>query len=306
MEGTKAITTFVEMCQRACELGPKRVGVVQADDDVALTAASDALLLGIAKPVLIGNVDAIRRQAVSLGLHELADRAEFVSSDKPAETAVRLAHEGRIDILMKGHLRTDQLLHPILDKQNGLRTGRQLCDIALCEYRGEGGPRLLGMSDGGITVAPTLEQKKQIILGAVDVLHCLGLARPKIALMSAVEVVSEAMPSTQDAAALTAMAASGVFGEADVYGPLALDNALFDWAARAKGITHPVAGHADFLVVPTIEAGNLLAKSILFLAGWPFAHVVVGAAVPILIPSRAENSQQKVNSIALGVLYAAR
>lgn len=306
IEQTKVINTFVEMIHRACEAGPKRVGVVQADDDVALTAASDALLLGLATPVLIGDKQRIRKQAESLGLLELLDHAEVINSDKPAEAAVCMAREGSIDILMKGHLRTDQLLHSVLDKEIGLRTGRQLCDVAICEYRGDGGPRLLGISDGGITVMPSLEQKKQIILGAIDVLHSLGMVRPKVAVMSAVEVVCDAMPSTKEAGALTEMAASGVFGEADVYGPLALDNALFEWAARAKGITSPVAGHADFLVVPTIEAGNLLAKSILFLAGWPFAHVVIGATVPILIPSRAENSQQKVNSIALGVLNAAR
>jgi phosphate butyryltransferase len=161
-------------------------------------------------------------------------------------------------------------------------------------------------TDGGLTIAPSLEQKKQIILGAIDVLRCLGIMRPKIAVMSAIEVVSNAMPSTLDARALTKMGAAGEFGEAAVYGPLALDNALFDWAAKAKGIEHAVAGHADCLVNPTIEAGNLLAKAIIFLAGRAFAHVVVGATTPILIPSRVESAQDKVNSIALGVLYAAR
>ena len=139
-----------------------------------------------------------------------------------------------------------------------------------------------------------------------NLLHCLGIPRPKIAIMSAIEVVSNAMPSTIDAQALTEMGAAGEFGDAEVYGPLALDNALFDWAAKAKGIHHPVAGHADCLVMPSIEAGNLLAKSIIFLAGRPFAHVVVGAKTPILIPSRVESAQDKVNAMALGVLYAAR
>jgi phosphotransacetylase len=122
-------------------------------------------------------------------------------------------------------------------------------------------------TDGGITIAPGLEQKRQIILGAIDLLHCLGMERPKIAVMSAVEVVSSAIQSTVDAKALTKMGAAGGFGDAEVYGPLALDNALFDWAAEAKGIDHPVAGHADCLVNPSIEAGNLLAKAIIFLAG---------------------------------------
>jgi phosphate butyryltransferase len=307
---TSPLTSFAEIRRRAHVLGPKRVGVVLADDDVALAAASDAMLKGLAIPVLIGDPNRIRVHAESIGLFELAECAEYVSSGHDAahaaQTAVGLAREGAVDILMKGHLRTDELLHPVLDKQNGLRTGHLLCDIAICEFPDIDGSRLVGLSDGGINVAPTLDQKRQIILAAIDALHCLGIAHPKIAIMSAVEVVIDAMPSTQEAHALTQLAATGAFGEADVYGPLALDNALFEWAAHAKGITHPVAGHADFLVMPNIEAGNLLAKSVIFLAGWRFAHVVVGATVPLLIPSRVETAQAKVNSIALGVLYAAR
>ncbi len=306
-EELKLICTFAELRERARELGPKRVGVVLADDDVALTAASDALLSRIATPVLIGDETAIRSRAESLGLMELARRAEFVAaSEDAAEIAVSMARGGSIDILMKGHLRTDQLLHPVLDKEHGLRTGRVLCDVAVFEHRDPKGTRMVATTDGGLTVAPTLEQKRQIIHGAIELLHCLGIPRPKIAIMSAIEVVSEAMPSTIDAKALTEMGLAGEFGDAEVYGPLALDNALLDWAAKAKGINHPVAGHADCLLMPSIEAGNLLAKSIIFLAGRPFAHVVVGAKTPILIPSRVESAQDKVNAMALGVLYAAR
>ena len=321
VEQVKPIRNFAGLRERACELGPKRVGVVLAEDDVALMAASDALVSRIARPVLIGEEGKIRARAEGLGLSELVAGAEFVAAgENAAEIAVGMAREGSIDILMKGHLRTDQLFHPVLDKEKGLRTGRLLCDVAVFEHhdpphgrrpvRGgpgdEAGTRLVATTDGGLTIAPTLEQKKQIILGAIDVLHCLGILRPKIAIMSAIEVVSNAMPSTLDARALTEMGAAGEFGDAEVYGPLALDNALFDWAAKAKGIEHPVAGHADCLVNPSIEAGNLLAKAVIFLAGRAFAHVVVGAKTPILIPSRVESAQDKVNSIALGVLYAAR
>jgi len=307
VEQVKLIRTFTELRERARELGPKRVGVVLAEDEVALTAASDALLSRIALPVLIGDEQKIRARTQALGLAELEQRAEFVAAaENAAEVAVSMAREGSIDILMKGHLRTDQLFHPVLDKQKGLRTGRLLCDVAVFEHHDEAGTRLVATTDGGLTIAPILDQKKQIILGAIEVLHCLGILRPKIAIMSAIEVVSNAMLSTLDAKALTEMGVAGEFGEAEVYGPLALDNALFDWAARAKGIEHCVAGHADCLVNPTIEAGNLLAKAIIFLAGRAFAHVVVGAKSPILIPSRVESAQDKVNSIALGVLNAAR
>lgn len=307
VEQVKLIRTFAELRDRARELGPKRVGVVLAEDDVALMAASDALLSHIALPVLIGNEQKIRTRARALGLAELANRAEFSPAGENApEAAVSLARQGAIEVLMKGHLRTDQLLHPVLDKETGLRTGRLLCDVAVFEHHDEDGARLVTTTDGGLNIAPTLDHKRQIILGAIDVLHCLGIIHPKIAIMSAIEVVSEAIASTTDAKALTEMGASGAFGDAEVYGPLALDNALFAWAAKAKGITHPVAGHADCLVNPTIEAANLLAKAIIFLAGREFAHVVVGARTPILIPSRVESAQDKVNAMALGVLYAAR
>jgi phosphate butyryltransferase len=307
LQAAEGIRTFAELKKQAREVGPKRVGVVLADDEVALTAAADALRIGIALPVLIGDPQRIRARAEALGLTDLEAKAEFVSATgNAAEIAVKLAREGSIDILMKGHLRTDQLLHPVLDKEKGLRTGRLLCDVAFFEQRGAGGPRLTGLTDGGLNPAPTLGQKKQIVLNAIEVMHCLGWRRPKIAVVSATEIVTEAMASTMDAKALTEMGAAGEFGEAEVFGPLALDNALLEWAAKAKGISNPVAGHADCLLVPTVEAGNLLAKSTIFLAGWEFGHVVVGAKVPILIPSRVESAQDKVNAMALGVLFASR
>jgi phosphate butyryltransferase len=307
VEVAAEIRTFADVRKRACAAGPRRVAVVLADDEVALTAAADALAAGIALPVLIGEEQEIRAHAQALGLSELLAKAEFVSAaDNAAETAVRMTREGVIDVLMKGHLRTDELLHPVLDKETGLRTGRLLSDVALFETGADEERRLVGLTDGGLIVAPTLKQKRQIVLNAIEVLHCLGIRRQKIAILSAVEIVSEAMPSTLDARTLTEMGVAGEFGEAEVFGPLALDNALFEWAAKAKGIAHPVAGHADCLVVPNIEAGNLLAKAIIFLAGCRFGHVVVGAKVPILIPSRVESAEDKVNAIALGVLYAGR
>lgn len=311
VDEAKRVRTFADLRERASQAGPKRVAVVLADDEVALTAAAGALHAGIALPVLIGDEPRIRAHAQPLGFTELLDRAEFVSATgngpgNAAEVAVHMAREGAVDILLKGHLRTDELLHPVLDKEKGLRTGRLLSDIAFFETNCENEQKLVGLTDGGLNVAPSLEQKKQIVLNAIKVLRCLGMRRPNIAILSAVEVVTEAMPSTLDAHALTALCAAGEFGDADVFGPLALDNALFAWAAKTKSIVHPVAGHADCLVVPNIEAGNLLAKAIIFLAGCEYGHIVVGAKVPILIPSRVENAQDKVNAIALGVLYASR
>ena len=300
------ITNFSELRRRAQPLGPMRVGVVAADDEVALTAADGALHLGIAIPVLIGNEQTIRAKAKAFGLFGLIAEAEFVSADDAASVATQMAHDGHVDLLLKGHLRTDELLRAALDKGAGLRTGRLLSDVLLYEDRLAGEIRLVGITDGGLNVLPNLEQKKQIVQNAVEVMRSLGLTRPKIALMSATEAVSESVPSSVDARELTKMGEAGEFGDVEILGPLALDCALLEAAARAKGIQHPVAGHADCMVVPNIEAGNLLGKSVKYLGGSQCAHVIAGAKVPILIPSRVESVDDKVNSIALGVIFAAR
>ena len=182
------LRTFAEVRQRAHEIGPKRVGVVFADDEVALTAAAEAMRSEIAFPVLFGEEKSIRARAESLGFPDLAAKAEFVAAEEnAAELAVKMAREGKIDILMKGHLRTDQLLHPVLDKEKGLRAGRLLCDVAFFEHRDPAGTRLVGIVDGGLNPAPTLAQKKQIVLNAIDLLNSMGIRRPRIAVMSAVE-----------------------------------------------------------------------------------------------------------------------
>ena len=297
---------FAELRRCAQPLGPKRLAVVVADDEIALTAADGALDLGIAIPILIGNGPTIRRKVEALGLSGLIERAEFVHAEDAATVAANMARDGRVDLLLKGHLRTDELLHAVLDKSAGLRTGRLLSDVLLYEDKLAGHLRLVGITDGGLNVLPNLEQKKQIIQNVIEVMRCLGLARPKIAIMSATEAVSDSVPSSVDAKALTEMGEAGQFGKADVFGPLALDCALLESAAQAKGMKHPVAGHADCMVVPNIESGNLLGKSVKYLGGSQCAHVVVGAKVPILIPSRVESVDDKVNSIALGVIFAAR
>ena len=287
-------------------MGPKRVAIVAADDEVALTAAAGALQLGIAAPVLIGDEHKIRAKAEALGLLELLAQAEIISTDRPAVVAAHMAGDRHLDLLLKGHLRTDELLRAVLDKDAGLRTGRLLSDVLLYEDRLAAELRLVGISDGGLNVLPNLEQKKQIVQNAIEVMHCIGVVRPRVAIMSATEAVSDSVPSSVDAKRLTEMGEAGAFGDAQVFGPLALDCALLQSAAEAKGITHPVAGHADCMVVPNIESGNLLGKSVKYMGGSACAHVVVGAKVPILIPSRVESVDDKINSIALGVIFAGR
>jgi len=305
-QDNRRLNNFSELRLRAQALGPRRVGVVVAEDEVALTAADAALQLGIAIPVLIGDERKSRMKVDALELSALIAKAEFVDADDAALVAVRMARDNRVDLLFKGHLRTDELLRAVLDNKAGLRTGRLLSDVLLYEDRLAGNLRLVGITDGGLSVAPSLEQKKQIVENAIEVMRSLGLQRPKIAIMSATEAVSASVPSTLDAKVLTEMGDAGQFGDAEVFGPLALDCALLESAAQAKGIAHRVAGQADCMVVPNLEAGNLLGKSVKYLGGSQCAHVVAGAKVPILIPSRVESVDDKLNSIALGVIFATR
>jgi phosphate butyryltransferase len=304
LQTATAIETFEALRERAREAGPKRLAVVDANEDVALVTASEALEQGLVHAVLIGDGAAIRARAETLGLRALLASAEIVDTRDAPACAVRMARDGVVDILLKGHVRTDVLLRAVLDRESGLRTGPLLSDAYLFEVVRDGRRRLILSTDGGINVAPTLEQKAQITRNGIAVLHRLGIPRPKVAILSATEVVSPSVPSTVDAQALTRMGEAGELGDAEVFGPLALDNALLESAAREKGITSPVAGHADCLIVPNIEAGNILGKASKYLGGSSCAHFIVGVKLPILITSRVESSEDKLNSVALGVLFA--
>ncbi|MFH1680660.1 MAG: bifunctional enoyl-CoA hydratase/phosphate acetyltransferase [Candidatus Eisenbacteria bacterium] len=301
----RPMSGFAELIERAKALGRRPVAVVDAADEVGLSAISKAVALGIAEAILIGDEGKIRERMESSGERGLAEEARFIAAagpDEAAAAAVALARGGEAAVLLKGHLRTDQLLRAVLDKEKGLRTGRVLSDVLLYEDRTSGTRRLVGMTDGGLNVLPTLEQKREIVRNAVRVFHALGFERPRVAIMSATEAVSEKLPSTLDAKALTEMGERGELGECEVYGPLALDNALLVSAAEAKGIRSPVAGRADIMVVPNIEAGNLLGKAVKYLGGSACGHVIMGARVPVLIPSRVESAEDKLNAVALGVI----
>lgn len=296
---------FDALRQAARERGPQRVALVAAADERGLEALAHATALGIAAPILVGEAGQIRTQIARLGLDDQLGAATIVpAADLPeaAAVAVRLARAGEAGILLKGQLRTDQLLRAVLDKATGLRTGDLLSDVLLYEDRLQGRPRLVAVTDGGINVLPSLEEKAAIIRNAVLVQRRLGVERPKVAVLSATEKATAALPSSVEAERLAEMAANGAFPDCEVFGPLALDNALSVEAARHKGIASPVAGAADILVVPNIEAGNILGKATKYLGGSACAHVVIGARVPVLIPSRTESSDDKLNSIALGAL----
>ncbi|MFW5947507.1 MAG: phosphate acyltransferase [Gemmatimonadota bacterium] len=297
-----AIGTFEELRARARK-ATAAVAVVAADSASALRAAAAAVREGFARPVLVGDEDRVRAaiDAAEAGDLRAARVVHAPDADAAARAAVALARAGEVDVLLKGGLRTDELLRAVLDRDTGLRAGRLLSDVLLYEDTLSGQRRLVGVTDGGITPAPDMAQLKEIVANAVAVFHALGWDRPRVALLSATEAVTGAVPSTVTARAV-ARWATDALPDADVDGPLALDNALLATAAAAKGITGPVAGRADIMVTPAIEAGNILGKSVKYLGGSITAHVVVGARAPILIPSRVESAEDKLHSIALGVL----
>ncbi len=305
-----AVAGFEHLRRKAAGT-PLPVAAVGATSTSSLRALALAAADGFVEPVLVGAEPAVRARIRDAAIDGLDD-ARFVhvhgNDDDDhraaiARSAVALARNGEAAVLLKGELRTDQLLRAALDADAGLRAGRRLSDVLIYEDTLSGRVRLVGVTDGGINPAPDEEGLREIVANAVEVFHALGFERPRVALLSASEVVSGALPSTVAARAVAEWAAVDL-PDADVAGPLALDNALLESAAAAKGIEGPVAGRADIMVTPTIEAGNILGKGVKYLAGSITAHVVVGAAVPILIPSRVESPEDKLHSIALGVLAA--
>lgn len=298
-----AITRFRDLLARAADGPPVSVALVAAESVTGLHALAEAHAVGIADPVLVGPESAVlalieRESVTGLGGARFVDAP---TQEAAARVAVGLARDGEAQVLLKGGLRTDQLLRAVLDRDAGLRTGRLLSDVLLYEDSLADATRLVGVTDGGINPAPDIDTLKAIVANAVDVFRTLGYGRPRVALLSASEAVTDAVPSTGAARAIAEWALE-VLPHADVAGPLALDNALLESAARAKAITGPVAGRADIMVAPSIEAGNILGKAAKYLGGSMTAHVVVGAAVPLLIPSRVESAADKLHAIALGVV----
>jgi phosphate butyryltransferase len=299
------VHTLDELVLRARALGPRVVAVPAAESETALQAVVEARRRGIARGLLLGDreglVDRLWKLEEDPSHHEIVHEPD---DRKAASLAVERVRAGTASLLLKGRLPTSDLLRAVLDRERGLRTGRILSDVMVSEHPTAPPRRIVGITDGGVNVAPRLVEKVAILENAVRVFHRLGFASPVVAVLCAVENPSPAMPHTQDARALVEMAGRGEIAGCHVVGPLALDNALLPWAAKAKGIDHPLAGRADVLLVPTIEAGNILGKAFSWLAGKPVAHVIEGARVPVLIPSRVERADDKLLSIALGVLSA--
>jgi phosphate butyryltransferase len=295
------IRTFAELLEEAKKRGRRKLAVV-FPEEISLHAAILAQQAGIAAPVLVGlpeRIAALLQQAgVSAGDYEVMPAGDPVQA---CRIAVQLAHDDRVDVLLKGGVQTAQLLHAVLDKDSGIRASNVMSECTIYEDT-RVRHSLLAVVDGGILVAPTLDEKVEAIRNTVGVYHKLGYENPKVAVLAAVETVSEKMPCTEDAAIIARMCERGQIKGCVVDGPLALDNAISPRAASIKGIGGEVAGVADILIVPDIEAGNMLGKSMTYFAGFTSAHVTIGARKPVLVPSRADDGQTKLMSVALGIV----
>jgi phosphate acetyltransferase len=230
------------------------------------------------------------------------DIVDVPHSEAAAEKAVELVRTGRAELLMKGSLHSDELLAAVTKRETGLRTGRRISHVFVMDVPTH--PNTLFLTDAAVNIAPDLVAKRDIVQNAIDLYAALGLGKPKVAILSAVETVNPSIPSTIDAAALCKMADRGQISGGELDGPLAFDNAISPEAARIKGIKSPVAGQAQILVVPDLEAGNMLAKNLTFLSNADAAGIVLGARVPIVLTSRADNVRTRMASCAVAVLLA--
>ena len=292
---------FDSLLKLVADHPPCRLAVAVAQDHTVLEAVKGAQALGVIEPILVGDEGEIHEAAERAGY--AVGKATVVHEPEPVKAAVAAvaqASAGEADMVMKGYIHTDDFLRAVLHREKGLRTGSIMSHVFIAEVRQLG--RLLLITDGAVNIAPTLEQKAAILLNAVHLATAFGVMRPKVAAMAAVELVNPLMPATLDAAALAQMSRRRQLSvECEVDGPFALDNAVSEMAAKHKKISGPVAGWADVLLVPNIEAGNMLAKALVYLGGCRLAGLLCGAKVPVVLTSRADSAESKLLSIASAV-----
>ncbi|HNN86959.1 MAG TPA: phosphate acetyltransferase [Pseudomonadales bacterium] len=292
---------LIRLCQR---LEPLTTAVAHPCDEVSLQSVVEAAKLGLIAPFLVGPRAKITAAAQAAQL----DISAFELIDAPhshaaAECAVSLVRAGKAQMLMKGSLHTDELMSAVVDKEKGLRTDRRVSHAFVMDVPSLDHPIIV--TDGAINIFPTLKDKMHILQNAIDLAHSLGIKEPKAAILSAMETVNPEVPSTIEAAALCKMAERGQITGALLDGPLALDNAIDLQAAQIKKIHSPVAGKADILLVPDLEAGNMLAKSLTFMADADAAGILLGARVPIVLTSRADSLTSRLASCAVAALMVA-
>lgn len=294
---------YARLLARCEGLPPIPTAVAHPCDYSSLDGALEAARLGLIVPILCGPAARIRAVAdehgLALGDTEIIDAPHSHAS---AECAVDAVRTGRAELLMKGSLHTDELLHAVARSASGLRTERRLSHVFAMDVPSYHKP--LFITDAAVNIFPTLNEKADIVRNAIDLVRVLGVERPKVAILSAVETVTDKIPSTIEAAALCMMSLRGQIEGGLLDGPLAFDNAISKAAADTKGIKSEVAGDPDILLVPDLEAGNMLAKQLTFLAGAEAAGIVLGARVPIILTSRADSVRARIGSCAIAVLLA--
>lgn len=296
------VKNFKEIIERAKAKGPLPIALAEASDVAALSALIEAEEMGIAIPILVGDAEKIKSALEEIGKDfKKAEIVDAKDEKEAVERAVEIVRNNEAKILLKGKVQTGTLMKGVLDREKGLRKGMLLSDAFLFESRVEGREKLLCITDGGINIAPDLNAKKQIILNAVEVYKRLGYEKPKVSCLSMVENVVEGHQPSEDAFKLQEMARKGEIEGCYVEGPLSLDLSISMNAAKKKGVKSDVAGDADILLCPEIVSANLLAKSTTYFANLPLGHIVMGATHPILIPSRSDTKEAKLNSIALSV-----
>ena len=294
---------FVKLLRDCDKIPPVTCVVAHPCDRDSLLGPIEAAQRGIIKPVLVGPEDRIREVAAAEDIDISSYRiVSAPHSHAAAEKAVELVRKGEADALMKGSLHTDELMGAVVKSDTGLRTAKRISHVFVMDVPAY--PRPILITDAAINIYPKLEDKAEIIQNAVDLAHILGIEQPKVAILSAVETINTRILSTLDAAALCKMADRGQITGAILDGPLAFDNAISMAAAQTKGIVSPVAGQADILLVPDLEAGNMLAKQLSYLAGAEGAGIVMGASVPIVLTSRADSVRSRIASIAVMALVA--
>jgi phosphate acetyltransferase len=301
--GSRKHEKFERLLGSARALPKLTVAVVHPCDEASLGAALEAASLGLINPILVGPPHKMADCATKLSADLSALRiVEAAHSHDAADKSVELVRAGEADALMKGSLHTDELMAAVVSRQTGLRTARRISHCFIFDVPGHATPLIV--TDAAINIAPTLNEKRDIVQNAIDLARALTTEEVKVAVLSAMETVNADVPSTIEAAALCKMADRGQIVGAVIDGPLALDNAINYGAAQVKKINSPVAGHANVLLVPDLEAGNILAKSLSFLAGADAAGIVLGAKVPIILTSRADSRITRLASCAVASLLA--
>ncbi len=294
---------YEQLIVRAQRAPSARTVVVHPCDESSLRGAVQAAEEGLIVPILVGPAHKIKAEAeqhhIDITPYEIVDVAH---SDAAAARGVEMIHEAKGELLMKGSLHTDELMRAVTASATGLRTARRISHVFVMDVPTY--PEPLFITDAAINIEPDLDVKRDIIQNAIDLFNHVGLGKPRVAILSAVETVTSKIPSTIDAAALCKMAERGQIIGGTLDGPLAFDNAIDPEAARIKGIHSPVAGRAQILVVPNLEAGNMLAKNLSFLARADAAGIVLGARVPIVLTSRADSVRTRLASCAIAVLLA--